>query len=87
MSEFNLCGVLVHAKNNLANKVQNQLDGLPGVEVHVVTEDNRLIVTVEDTEHHKCADTVSDLHNISGVLSAAVVYQHTDNEPEEESAS
>ncbi|NIX10547.1 MAG: glutamate synthase [Gammaproteobacteria bacterium] len=56
---------------------------LAGVEVHAQSDDGRLVVTVEETPAHRAADTVMDLHNVAGVLSAAVVYHHNEFETEE----
>lgn len=87
MSEFNISGVLVHARLEKLASVREELIKRPGVEVHGQSEDGRLVVTVEDTEARRSADTVTGFQHIDGVLSAALVYQHTDtNKPAEESA-
>ena len=86
-SEFNISGVLVHARLDRLDQVREELSRLSGVEVHGQSEEGRLVVTVEDTDSQRSADTVTGFENIDGVLSAALVYQHTDtNEPAEESA-
>ena len=87
MNNFNISGVLVHVRLTDLERVSEELTRTPGVEIHGQSEDGRLIVTVEDTEARRSADTVTGFANIDGVLSAALVYQHTDtNEPLEESA-
>jgi nitrate reductase NapD len=87
MSGLNISGVLVHVRLAKLDQVRQDLVRMPGVEIHGQSEDGRLIVTVEDTEAGRSADTVTGFANIDGVLSAALVYQHTDtNEPLEESA-
>ena len=75
-AEFNLCGVLVQARPVRVPGLQRELEALPGVEVHQVTEDGHLVVTVEDTPERFAADTLSHIHVIDGVLSAALVYHH-----------
>ena len=79
MSEFNICGVLVHARMQNIHKIQACLNNMPGVEVHTTTDDGRLVVTVESEDRHYVADTISNLHTIDGVLSAAMVYQYGDD--------
>ena len=74
--EFNLCGVLVHARPRRQAEVRGVLAALPGVEVHAALEDGRLVVTVEDAGHARAADTLSRIHRVEGVLSAALVYHH-----------
>jgi nitrate reductase NapD len=57
--------------------VERRLEALPGVAVHAATADDRLVVTVEDAPGRRCLDTVTQLHDIEGVLSTSLVYQHT----------
>jgi len=79
MSDFNICGVLVHARTENAQQVKTRLEKLSGVEVHSETDDGRLIVTVESDSRKYVADTISSLHEIEGVLSASMVYQFSDD--------
>ena len=73
---MNISGVVVHSKpENVAN-VQRQLTALPGVEVHAVGDDGRMVVTVEEGSDRKMADTVSGLQNLEGVIAASMVYHH-----------
>ncbi len=76
---MNICGVLVHARPELVDTVKGRLLDLPGVEVHAVTDDGRLIVTVEEDEQSLTADTVVEFQNLEGVFSAAMVYQYCDD--------
>ena len=83
-----VCGVLVHARPTEVGPVCDVLKQLPGVEVHAATDDGRLVVTVEDLGDKRVVETISGFHDIKGVLSASVVYEHSENdEPEQESAS
>lgn len=79
--EIDICGVLVHAKPGSAEQVKESLLQFPGVEVHSVTEDHRLIVTVDQAdcdEEKMITKTISSFHDVKGVLSAALVYQHAE---------
>jgi nitrate reductase NapD len=78
MSEFNICGVLVHARAECIDQVQISLSKMSGVEVHTATDNGRLIVTVESDERRIVADTISSFHDVKGVLSASMVYQFSD---------
>ncbi|MDM8558508.1 chaperone NapD [Candidatus Parabeggiatoa sp. HSG14] len=82
---MNISGVLVHADSKKIDQVKNRLIEMPGVEVHAVTENGRLVVTVEEDDEKMMADTVLNLHHCEGVLSAVMVYQYgNDNEDFEE---
>ncbi len=80
MSEYNVCGLLVHARPGMAVGVQARLAALPGVEVHARTTDDRLVVSVEDAPQCPCLETLTRLQDIEGVLATALVYQHTDQD-------
>ncbi|MEW5728750.1 MAG: chaperone NapD [Pseudomonadota bacterium] len=83
----NVCGVLVHARPEQRDAVRLALESLPGVEVHVATEDGRLVVTVEDADGQWAGATISRFNDISGVLSVALVYHHFDSDLEGETVS
>jgi len=82
MSEYNICGVLIHAKQGYAFQVSQQLEKIPGVEVHSLTDDGRMVVTVESETRRIIGDTISGFHKVEHVLSASMVYQYSDTEQE-----
>jgi len=56
MSDFNICGVLVHAKPGQAHHVSQHLEKIPGVEIHSLTDNDRLVITIEgDTRNFVAA--------------------------------
>jgi nitrate reductase NapD len=86
---MNISGVIVHARPERIHDVRMALERLPGVEVHAVTETGRLVVTVEEGEEQTSGRASMELHNIDGVLSAAMIYHHYEDEfePSEKEAS
>ncbi len=79
---MNIAGVLLQVHPERMDQVRSALDRFPGVEVHKVTEDGRLLVTVEEEDAQ--GDTVLALHRLQGVLAASVAYHHFEPEPEPE---
>ncbi|MEN8217975.1 MAG: chaperone NapD [Pseudomonadota bacterium] len=77
---MNISGVLVHTIPEQADEVKTRLMEIPGVEVHAVTENGRLIVTIEDDDEKVVADKALDLHQCQGVISAAMIYQYGNND-------
>ena len=73
---MNISGVVVHSKPEKVPAVQQQLTALPGVEIHAVGDDGRMVVTVEESSDRKMADTVSGLEHLEGVIAASMVYHH-----------
>lgn len=82
---MNICGVLVHAQPGRADDIAASLNALSNAEVHQITDDSRLIVTVEEADDASAGDTILAMHRIPGVLSAALVYHHfePDQEPDD----
>jgi len=73
---INICGVLVHTRIENAPRVQDRLQQYKGVEVHNVTDDGRLVVTIENEDQSELVDTINSISTVEGVISAAMVYQH-----------
>jgi nitrate reductase NapD len=71
---MNIAGVLLQVHPERMAEVRSALDRFPGVEVHKVTQDGRLLVTVEEEDAQ--GGTVLALHRLEGVLAASVAYHH-----------
>ena len=74
--EGNICGVLVHVHPERMTQAMTTLAELPGTEIHQSAPDGRIVVTVEDVPGKWAGNTLTDINNIEGVLSAALVYHH-----------
>lgn len=81
----NVCGVLVHVKPELRHQIHDLLTGISGVEIHAMTDDGRMVVTVEDAEGVWAGAKITSFHDIPGVLSVALTYHHFDSDLEGES--
>ena len=79
MTEFNICGVLVHAQLDRVDQVKTQLEQISGVEIHSATDEGKLVVTVESENRRFVADTITGFTNVKGVLSASMIYQHSED--------
>ena len=81
---MDISNVIVSAKTEDGASVRSLLEATPGVEVHTVAEDGRMIVTIEaDTEK----DTVRIyelINQMPGVLSVSMVYHQVELNPDEE---
>lgn len=76
---MNIAGVVIHARPEQMTEVQETMLTMPGVEIHGSKEDGRLVVTIEDEGYKETSDTILNLHQIRGVLSASLVYQHSED--------
>jgi nitrate reductase NapD len=77
---MDIVGVLVRAHPRNLPLVQQHLQSIAGLAIHTVSEDGRLVVTLEDEDGKRIADTLGEVNRIEGVLSAAMVYQYSDDE-------
>lgn len=82
---MNISSVIVQTRPERLADVRAALAALPGVELHAESPEGKLVITLEDDSTRTAADRYVDLNNIPGVLSAAMVYQFSDDisEPEE----
>lgn len=77
---MNINGLLVHASPDKRYEVGLRLAAMPGVEIHQATEDSRFVVTVEDVNGSDPGDAVLAIHRMEGVLAAALVFHHSEDE-------
>lgn len=82
----NICGVLAHVDPSCFEATCDALSAIPGVEIHERSKDGRLVLTVEDTPEVSAVLTLSKLHEVPGVASAALVYHHCETDEPSESA-
>jgi nitrate reductase NapD len=80
---MNIAGVLVHAYAKRREAVRQHLSDLTGVEIHQETNDGRFVITVEDVNGSDPGDIILAIHRIEGVISAALVFHHFEDETEE----
>lgn len=81
---MNISSIIVHPGPGQAEAVRGRLEELAGVEVQVVAEDGRMIVTVETDGDGAMVDAFDAINKTEGVLSASMVYHQTESDPDAE---
>lgn len=76
---MSISGLVVHALPERTEGVREQLVRLDGVEVHAISDDGRMVITVDVPDDHKAADTLMEMQKQDGVLSASLIYNHFEN--------
>ena len=71
---MNISGVLVKAYPQHLPSIEQALTMMQGVEVHGNNEDGRIVVTVEQATANNISDTLVQIQEVPGVLSAAMIY-------------
>ncbi len=79
MSEYSICGVMIHARPDKKIQVEQALLNTKGVELHGSSPEGKLVVTVESEDQYYVADTISAFKDIDGVLCASMIYQCSDD--------
>ncbi len=79
---MNISSAIVHAKPGAAGLVRTGLGALEGVEVHAVSDEGKLIVTIEAGDDRITTATFESIGQMAGVLSVALVYHQTESDPE-----
>ena len=81
---MNISSAIIHARPGAVAAVQAGLAALAGVEVHAVSPEGKLIVTIESDDEGGNAATYQCIGQLDGVMSAAMVYHQCESEPEME---
>ncbi len=76
-----ICSLVLHARPEKLERVTGELEKMQGVEVHGASELGKLVVTVDHPDRGYCSDTMIRMHDLDGVLNAALIYEyHEDSE-------
>jgi periplasmic nitrate reductase NapD len=78
----NITGILVSAHPDQTETLRERLTAIAGVEVHAVTPEGHMVVTIERPTDGEMTGAFDAIHQLPGVLSAALVYHH--DEPVDE---
>lgn len=73
-----LAGVLVQARTDALDAVARRIRALRGARIHAATPDGKLVVTLEAATGRRVLARLSALREMAGVLSASLVYEHTE---------
>ncbi len=81
---MNISSALVHAHPANATAVAQRLSALAGVEVHGISPEGKLIVTIESDDDEGTLAAYKSIGQLEGVLAAALIYNQAESEPEKE---
>jgi nitrate reductase NapD len=79
-SAINICSLVVHARPERLPFVLETLSRLPGVETHGASPVGRIVVTIETADDHELVQTMGSIGELPGVLSTALIFQHSESE-------
>ena len=76
---MSIASLVLRIRPETRPQAEAALLAFPGVECHGMSEDGRLIVTVEDAPQAAMSDTLIAIHRVPQVLAATLAYEHVDN--------
>ena len=76
---MNIVSLVLRIHPDTRQEAEAALLALPGVECHHMSDDGKLIVTVEDAPGAAMSDTLIAIHRVPLVLAATLAYEHTDH--------
>ncbi|CAG1018152.1 hypothetical protein BURC_02887 [Burkholderiaceae bacterium] len=76
--EIHIAGVLVQSRPLSLLLVQRAIEAIEGAEVFQTSAEGKLVVVVEAASARQVLERVDAMRAISGVLDAALVYQHAE---------
>ncbi|MEM7223318.1 MAG: chaperone NapD [Pseudomonadota bacterium] len=81
--ETHIASLVVQARPALLGAITDKIERLPGAEVHGSDPRGKLLVTFESDSQGQITDNLNRIHDIDGVITAALVFHQVD-EPEPE---
>jgi nitrate reductase NapD len=81
---MSIASLVLKAHPQTAATLEQRISSFPGAEVHAVTPEGQLVVTVDLLDDGEAAALVQTLHDLEGVLAASLIYVHHDNVPHED---
>ncbi|MBL8487516.1 MAG: chaperone NapD [Rhodocyclaceae bacterium] len=81
---MNISSIVVHARPGSADAVRERLEGMPGIEVHAVSPEGKLVVTIETEGDGETVAAFEAINGMEGVLSASMVFHQNESDPDKE---
>ncbi|MCK5897038.1 MAG: chaperone NapD [Cocleimonas sp.] len=75
---ISICGVMAQVLPEKMEEVTPLLLAIQGLEIHAIGDDGKLVITVESEHYKETGRRITTLQNIKGILSASMIYQHTE---------
>ncbi|MGE5649625.1 chaperone NapD [Noviherbaspirillum sp. UKPF54] len=76
--EIHIAGIVIHARAAELRAIRSYLALLPGAQVHAVSDEGKLVATLETDSTKRTVDYMDAIRALRGVLNVALVYQHAE---------
>ncbi|MFN3883631.1 MAG: chaperone NapD [Rhodocyclaceae bacterium] len=79
---MNISSIIVIPHPDHIAAVRDRLQVLPGVELHAVSPEGRMIATLEAESDRETVELFERISLLEGVMSASMVYHQKENDPD-----
>ncbi|KIQ79701.1 chaperone NapD [Aeromonas sp. L_1B5_3] len=76
--EFHVSSLVVLTQPTLRHQLAEEIAALDGAEIHAVTDEGKLVVTLEGASQRPIMTAIDAIQAMPGVLSAALIYHQFD---------
>jgi nitrate reductase NapD len=77
-----ICSLIIHSKPEKSAMVSVTLKKVDGVEIHAITDEGKMVVSIDHPDRTHCSDSIMQMHNVDGVMNVALIYEyHEESEP------
>lgn len=78
--DWHVSSLVVHGRPERQEEVKTAVGTIPGVEIHAADDERgKLVVTAEGGSEAAIVDCIDRINRIDGILSAALVYHHSED--------
>lgn len=74
-----ICSLIVQAKPENIDSVNQVLISMESVEVHAQNEIGKIVVTIDNPSREFCSKAMTDMTRIDGVMSTSLVYEYQED--------
>lgn len=78
MSDLCISSLVIQAQPAMMAAVRKRLDAIAQAEVLAESAEGKLVVVLDTANSREAADTITDIQNQTGILSATLIYQFDD---------
>jgi len=78
---MSISSFVIHCHPDNITGLSDNLSVMAGIETHAITDEGRFVVTLDQPDDRKAADTFSQLQNLDEVLNVSLVYNYIEQSP------
>ncbi|MBS4047604.1 MAG: chaperone NapD [Alphaproteobacteria bacterium] len=79
-SEVHISSLIVQTRPDSLARLTQAIAALPGAEIHDTAPSGKIVVLLETASEAEISERLTSIHEIDGVLTAALVYHQVDTE-------